>query len=53
VPEGFPREKTRKIACLMESEKVHLPMIKKCRRFKGFAPPLWHPGWDSAVLLNP
>jgi len=37
----------------MEGEKVHLPMIEKCWRSRGFAPPLWRPGCDSAVLPKP
>jgi hypothetical protein len=45
--------KTRKIGYpKIEGEKVHLPMIEKRRRSRGFAPPLGRPGYDSAVLLR-
>jgi len=38
----------------MESEKVHLPIIEKRWRSRGFDPPLWPPpGCDSSVLPNP
>jgi len=37
----------------MESEKVHLPMIEKRWRSRGFAPPLWRPGCNSSVLPKP
>jgi len=37
----------------MEGEKVHLPIIEKRRRSRGFAPLPWRPGCDSAVLPEP